>query len=320
MERKLIDVSHHLGKIDWTKVKGNVDGAIIRCGYGSDLEKQDDEQFIENVNGCMKNGIPFGVYLYSYAETVEQAKSEAAHVLRLIKPFKDNISYPVYLDLEEAGIETGAVERAIVFGDIIEANGYWCGIYANQDWWKNYLKDGLDRFTKWVARYSSNKPEGISGTYDIWQYSNQGSVAGVNGNVDVNICYRDLPSEIRGTKTESASVSAPTATTVKTNEELAEEVKDGKWGNGEDRKNRLAAAGYDYDAIQAIVNKEQIETETIAVGKTVKVKSTAVKYATGETIPSWVKTETYTVQQLKDSRALLKEIESWVNISDLKLT
>lgn len=197
MELKLIDVSVHQGQIDWKEVKKHIDGAIIRCGYGSDYAKQDDKRFVQNVEACIQHGIPFGVYLYSYAETINAAKSEAAHVLRLLEPYKGKLSYPVYYDLEEAGTEKGAVERAIVFGDIIEANGYWCGIYANQYWWRTYLKNGLDRFTKWVAKYSNEKPSGISGTYDIWQYSSKGYVPGIEGNVDMNICYRDFPTAIK---------------------------------------------------------------------------------------------------------------------------
>lgn len=197
MELKLIDVSVYQGKIDWIEAKKHIDGVIIRCGYGSDHTDQDDKRFEENVEACIKHDIPFGVYLYSYAKTIEKAKSEAAHVIRLLKPYKDKISYPVYYDLEEAGTEQGAVERALVFGEIIEAEGYWCGIYANQYWWRTYLKDGLDRFTKWVAKYSNEKPSGISGTYDIWQYSSRGSVPGIEGNVDMNVCYRDFPSEIK---------------------------------------------------------------------------------------------------------------------------
>ena len=199
MELKLIDVSVHQGQIDWAKVKKHIDGAIIRCGYGSDYAHQDDKRFVQNVEACIQHGIPFGVYLYSYAKTINAAKSEAAHVLRLLEPYKNQLSYPVYYDLEEAGTENGAVERAIVFGEIIEAKGYWCGIYANQYWWKTYLKNGLDRYTKWVARYSDSKPSGISGTYDIWQYSSKGSVPGIEGNVDMNICYRDFPAEIKKT-------------------------------------------------------------------------------------------------------------------------
>lgn len=197
MELKIIDVSVHQGQIDWAKVKNHIDGAIIRCGYGSDYTHQDDKRFVQNVEACIKHGIPFGVYLYSYAKTISAAKSEAAHVIRLLEPYKNELSYPVYYDLEEAGTENGAVERAIVFGEIIEAKGYWCGIYANQYWWRTYLKSGLDRFTKWVAKYSDEKPSGISGTYDIWQYSSKGYVPGIEGNVDMNVCYRDFPGEIK---------------------------------------------------------------------------------------------------------------------------
>ena len=199
MELKLIDVSNHQGDIDWKTVKNHIDGVIIRCGYGRDIISQDDKRFIQNVESCLKYDIHFGVYLYSYATTNEGAMNEAEHVLRLLQPYKDKISYPVYYDLEEAGTEHGAVERAFIFANIIESEGYWCGIYDNQYWWKTYLKDGLDRFTKWVAKYSDEKPNGISGTYDMWQYSSNGSVPGIEGNVDMNICYRDFPAAIKKT-------------------------------------------------------------------------------------------------------------------------
>lgn len=268
MESRVIDVSKHQGKIDWSKVKDHIDGVIIRCGYGTDTPTQDDEQFKANVEGCIKNGIPFGVYLYSYAKTIAGARSEANHVLRLLKPYKDKLSYPVYYDLEEAGTQNGAVERAIVFGDIIEAEGYWCGIYANQFWWRTYLKNGLERFTKWVAKYSDSKPTGISGTYDMWQYSSKGSVPGINGNVDMNICYRDFPAEIKG----GAKDTNTTAET-KSNEAVAEEVLAGKWSVGVERKNKLTEAGYDYETIQGIVNDmlkddEEVKYHTVKKGET----------------------------------------------------
>lgn len=240
---KVIDVSVHNGKIKWDVVKNHIDGAIIRCGYGSDYSHQDDKRFKENVEGCIANNIPFGVYLYSYATSVNMAKSEAKHVLRLLEPYKGKLSYPVYLDLEEAGTEKGAVERAIVFGDMIEKAGYWCGIYANQYWWRTYLKGGLNRFTKWVAKYSETPPSGISGTYDIWQYSSKGTVEGIEGVVDMNVCYRDFPTAILGNKPKKKTVL-----------ELAKEVIDGLWGNGADRKERLKEAGYDSAEIQKQVN------------------------------------------------------------------
>lgn len=206
MKKILIDVSEHQGVIDWEKVMPHIDGAILRCGYGSDYENQDDEQFRRNADECTRLGIPFGVYIYSYAKTIDGMKSEAAHVLRLIKPYK--LSYPVYLDLEEPGLEDGAVIRARVFGNIIENAGYWCGVYANLNWWENYLV-GLERFTKWVAQYY-NECEYTGSYLDIWQYTSKGNVPGIYGNVDVNECYRDFPAEILGkTGTEQDEPVAP---------------------------------------------------------------------------------------------------------------
>lgn len=192
--KKVIDVSTHQGVIDWEKVKPHIDGAILRVGFGDDLPCQDDKQFKRNADECTRLGIPFGVYIYSYAKTEEQARSEAAHVLRLIEGY--TLAYPVYLDLEEKGTEAGAVERANIFGDIIEGAGYWCGIYANKHWWNNYLQ-GLDRFTKWVAQYNTECT--YKGSHlDMWQHTSTGRLPGIGGNVDMNECYRDFPTEIAG--------------------------------------------------------------------------------------------------------------------------
>lgn len=233
---KIIDVSEHKGKIDWEKVKPQIDGAILRCGYGMDIQKQDDTQFKRNADECTRLGIPFGVYLYSYANSIEKAKSEAAHVLRLIKPYK--LSFPVYYDLEEPGTQTGAVERANVFGDIIEAAGYQCGVYANLNWWNNYLP-GLERFTKWVAQYNT-KCDYKGSNLDMWQYTDSGKVTGIKGDVDMNECYRDF--------------LAPAAPKKKTVNELAKEVMLGKWGNGADRVNRLTRE-YDSSTAKAVQDR-----------------------------------------------------------------
>lgn len=271
--KKLIDVSEWQGKIDWEKVKPQIDGAILRCGYGSDLEKQDDAQFKRNADECTRLGIPFGVYLYSYAKTVEKAKSEAAHVLRLIKGYK--LSYPVYLDLEENGTQTGAIERATVFGQIIEKAGYWCGIYANLNWWENHLK-GLDRFTKWVAQY--NVKCDFKGSHlDVWQYSSKGKVDGIKGDVDMNECYRDFPAEILGPA--KPTTQEKTTEPEKTIDQLAQEVLDGKHGNGDDRKKAL---GDKYDAVQKRVNElleKKEEPKPVVQYYTVKSGDTLARIA-----------------------------------------
>lgn len=204
MERFLIDVSEHQGIINWEQTKGHIDGAILRCGYGMDIASQDDKQWARNVAECERLGIPYGVYIYSYATNTDRAKSEAQHVLRLIQGHK--LSYPVYFDIEEPGTEGSAVANAIAFGDIIEAAGYWCGVYYNRNWHNNVIKGQLDRFTRWGAGYGTNngqKQDNYKPGFgeDIWQYSSVGSVPGISGGVDVNVCYRDFPAEIGGGST-----------------------------------------------------------------------------------------------------------------------
>lgn len=263
MTKLIIDVSEHQGNINWEKVKPGVAGAILRCGFGSDYDYQDDKQFKRNADECTRLGIPFGVYLYSYAKTEEQAKSEAAHVLRLIKGYK--LDYPVYYDLEEAGTEKGAVKRAEIFGDIIEKAGYWCGIYANLYWWENHL-NGLERFTKWVAQYNSTC-DYKGANKDIWQYSSMGACDGISGRVDMNLCYRDFPAEINGTVKKPA---------LKSVDVIADECIAGKWGNGADRVCKLMQAGYDAAEVQNAINKK--------MGKAAKDKKVYHVIKSGETL------------------------------------
>jgi len=80
-----IDISEFNGDVNIAALKGKVDFIIIRCGYGGDYESQDDSQYWANVRKCQEAGIPFGVYLYSYARNMEMAMSEARHTLRLAK-------------------------------------------------------------------------------------------------------------------------------------------------------------------------------------------------------------------------------------------
>ena len=186
----IVDVSIHNGVIDWAKVKAaGVEGAIIRCGYGRDLTRQDDATFRRNIEGALGQGLRVGVYIYSYAKDATGARSEAAHILRLVEPYKNRITLPLYYDLEEANLSSVAKSNAIIFGDIIEAAGFWCGIYSSSYWWKTHL-NGLNRFTKWVADWGvnngkPNKQPTFSNT-DLWQYTSKGSINGIPGRVDCN--------------------------------------------------------------------------------------------------------------------------------------
>ena len=194
---KGIDVSEHNGNINWAKVaKSDVDYAIIRVGYGDNYTYQDDTYFKKNVQGCIDNKIPFGVYIYSYAVNTSMAKSEANHVLRLINGLK--LDFPVYFDMEDNSQLNGtnrATRGAIAktFCNTITAKGYKVGIYANLDWWNNYLTDKAfnnSKWYKWVAQYNSQCD--YKGTYQMWQSTSSGVIDGVSsacGTFDFNFWF-----------------------------------------------------------------------------------------------------------------------------------
>ena len=259
---KGIDVSKYQGTIQWDKVKPNIDFAILRCGFGSDIARQDDVCFERNVAECERLNIPFAVYLYSYATTEQKIDSEIAHTLRLIGSHKP---FCVYFDMEDNSTTKLGKAKLTAFAkrfcEGIKAKGFKVGVYANENWCKNYLDVAeLHKlgYSIWCAKYSSAKPN-IAAPYDIWQYSSKGRVDGINGNVDMNYMYNDVRNATQAVK--------------KSNEEIAQEVINGLWGNGEERKKKLTSAGYNYSAIQKIVNElakpkkksnEEIAKEVIA--------------------------------------------------------
>lgn len=192
---KGVDVSYHNGIIDWDAVKnsGLVDFAIIRCGYGSNLTNQDDIKFVYNMQECQRVGIPLGAYIYSYAQTVAQAQSEADHTLRMIAGHE--FPYKIWYDLEDDN--TTMRQNAKTIGDMaqvycnaIEQAGFEVGIYASKYWFTSILTDSrFSRWPKWVAQYNSTCT--YDGLYIMWQYSDSGSIPGINTKVDVNYAYTD---------------------------------------------------------------------------------------------------------------------------------
>lgn len=196
MVRNGIDVSVYQGTIDWEVVKEQIDFAILRCGYGQDLVEQDDPTFKRNADECTRLNIPFGVYLYSYATNASEARSEARHVMRLIADYQ--MAYPIYLDLEDPRVATQSNEQIAttsrVWAELLVANDYFPGFYASYYWWTTKLTDPFfEQYTKWVARYGQ---ELNAQGFDMWQYTDQGFVEGIDALVDKNYAYRDFPSEI----------------------------------------------------------------------------------------------------------------------------
>lgn len=205
-----IDVSQHQGVIDWNVVKGNIDFAILRLGWiGNKKNHTLDTQFERNYSECIRLGIPVGVYVYCYSSSEAAAKSGAKWAIQKLNGKK--LQLPVYIDMEDnsiAGVGKEALTNiCIAFNGVIEAAGLWAGVYANANWFNNYLiKDTIKRkYTTWIAHYTSGNSK-YAGEYDIWQNSSSGKVNGINGNVDTNYMYRDLPGEIGNKVTEDNKI------------------------------------------------------------------------------------------------------------------
>ncbi len=192
MEKKGIDISHHQGNIDFNSLKGNIDFAMVRTSYGAFYE---DRNYKQNISGLESIGVPYGLYHFSYATDVAGAKKEAEGFINLIKNYKP--LYPVVIDIESSDRTASVrgdtlVDIASTFCKMVEDAGYYVMIYANLDYLNNKLNSSdLNKYDKWLAQWTS-KPT-YNKEFGMWQYSSKGSVPGINGNVDLNIAYKDYP-------------------------------------------------------------------------------------------------------------------------------
>lgn len=228
-----IDVSSHNGNINWNSVKDNIDFAILRIGWIGNNENQIDEKFERNYNECKRLNIPIGVYVYNYVKTEARIKECADWVVGLLK--NKSLELPIYLDMEDNSLtslgKTNLTNLCIVFNTETEKAGYWAGVYANLNWYNNYLnKDEIKRrYTTWIAHYGVNQNR-YNGEYDILQYSDKGKISGVEDYVDLNTMYRDLIKDISESTTETPEQNKLPI------EEVAMKVINGEYGNGEERK------------------------------------------------------------------------------------
>ena len=197
-DMKGIDVSVHNGDIDWGKVKvDGIDFAILRAGYGK-LAKQKDAKFEDNYKGAKAAGIPVGAYWYSYATTPDDAKLEAEVCVSILKG--KQFEFPIFFDQEEkTTLDTGKVncsEMIRAFCDVLEANGYWVGLYTSRSCLTTHIEDDIKkRYALWAAEWSDKLR--YDGPVGIWQHSEKGKVDGITGNVDLDIGYKDYPTMIK---------------------------------------------------------------------------------------------------------------------------
>lgn len=209
---KCIDVSEHQGVINWKEVKeSGIDYAILRAGFGRTAVDQTDKSFERNYKNAKAAGLKLGVYWYSYADSVEDAKREAEACLTVLKG--KSFELPVFYDMEE-GFQTAygksmLTNMAKMFCETIKAGGFTPGVYANLTWFSNHLDyNSLKKlYPVWLAQYHLEAQLDC----DIWQYSSEGAVPGVSGDVDMNIIYSDKLIKKEGktvTNFETAGVQA----------------------------------------------------------------------------------------------------------------
>ena len=193
MANQVVDVSTFQQTIDWSQVKQDgIVGAMIRAGYGFGTV---DNQYRVNVTGCENNGIPYGMYHYSYATNIEDAKKEAEFFINNAKGTSP--SYPLAMDVEEASQaamgKQALTAMILAFCDMVKAAGYQPMLYTNLNWATNYIdmaridNAGID---VWLAQYNTQCD--YKGAYTMWQYTSKGVVDGITANtVDMNWCYKD---------------------------------------------------------------------------------------------------------------------------------
>lgn len=228
MAIKGIDVSEFQGSINWDKVKlDGVEFAILRVGLGMDITSQDDKYIERNIEECERIGMPYGVYLFSYANSVEKAKSEAEHTLRLIKGH--TLTMGVWYDIEDNATSGSIGKEALTniintYCNTIKNAGYNVGVYASLNWLNNKIENSVqEKWPIWVAQYY--KECQYEGKYDIWQYASDGKVDGISGNCDMNYYY----GEINNSTDKDTSDKK---------EELKKHIVDvdGKWGTDTTKK------------------------------------------------------------------------------------
>ena len=255
MEKQGIDVSHYQKTIDWAKVaRAGKEFAILKCQYEAQSHRL-DETFEYNYAGAGQNGLGRGVYIFIASASMAVLDGDARSLLKHLNGRK--LEYGIWIDLEAQVVRTKgkAYIRGLVntYANIFRAAGYYVGIYCNRDWYLNAIHDDLKAtYDFWIARYpkedkgiynpaSSLKPPAKMAS--AWQYSSKGRVNGISVPVDLDVDFDGV-----------VNLASPER---KTNLQIAEEVKQGLWGNKYSRPSRcqlLTAAGYDYYAIQHIVN------------------------------------------------------------------
>lgn len=205
-----IDVSMWQNEIDFNKVVNTkkVDFIIARAGWYSESRGKFmvDSYFERNYRESKSRNIPIGTYIYSYATNVNEARNEANGLVNyLLSTGQTDFNLPIFFDIEDSSQvnidKQTQTDMCKAFGEILKAHGFRVGIYSSKNWLLNKidLNQIPDDYSLWVASYSYNDNGSMPspslkfpGDHDIWQYSSKGTIDGIEGYVDMNVCYKKL--------------------------------------------------------------------------------------------------------------------------------
>lgn len=198
-----VDVSAHQRQVDWAQVKGaGVEFVMLRTGfrgYGEAGAIVQDAYFEENIQGALEAGLDVGVYFFSQAVSEEEAEEEARQVLAWIEPYE--ITYPVVFDWESIPHDKARTDYVmphtvnncvLAFCAVVEEAGYTPMVYFNRN--QAYQVMNLSLLSGcefWLASYAATPS--FDYTFHMWQYTNKGTVPGIDGDVDLNICMVEYP-------------------------------------------------------------------------------------------------------------------------------
>ena len=187
-----IDVSRWQGAIDWTAVPSiGVSFTFIRVGT---TKGGIDPYFAANVQGAQAAGLRTGVYIYSYADSVEGAINEALLVLQWIEGY--SINFPVAFDIEDdvqKKLDPATITAMCnAFCDVIASAGYHPIVYTYKNFYLNRMTPEL-RYDLWIAQWGDHCD--VPG-FSIWQASSEGAIPGIAGNVDIDYMFKDYPNLI----------------------------------------------------------------------------------------------------------------------------
>ena len=204
MTKRGIDVSAHQGVINWDLAKTQIEGAIIRAGYG---KNNIDQKWVPNIETVRDMGLDIGVYWFSYAYSADMAYMEGKYAALAVQKKLGSRRVPIAYDLEYDSVtyaakkgvtidRSAATQYAIAFLRAVQESGYRPMLYTNIDYLKRYFDwDAIRRAVPdtmlWLAQWRETKPTAYD-DISVWQYSSNGSVAGIMTRVDMDVIYDDL--------------------------------------------------------------------------------------------------------------------------------